>query len=516
MPSSFVSRFTVGLKIVCLTILLVVLGFALWDGWLNFYNYGYRLSKETTALPQPMLVLKDGLPDYIGSLNQLYSKDVDPKENSAIEYLKILGPRGLNKAQIASLNEHLGANPFEGTSEYLVPISRLGTHDPGRSVDGTTPWKASEAPNLAELIEKNAPLLAKAREISLMKTCFIPLLATEQNSLASSPLTCEHSIGEIVHQLALEASAALVDGKMSRAMENILAIRRMSNQLAQPPYLNAKSLIASSFQLTASELMQSFAIVAVHSKDPQVEQYLSQLHQELDQNASELDWHSTIDDGERLATLDNLMRIASYGPRGTEPGRELVRDINSYLGHNWSYILAATNEDYDEVIKLLKEDDFLTMMNTRRHMESEMIQRTPAPDTFWFMLSRRYRANAMRWKGADTLFPVLVTCTLAKFREQTETRLAHISLNLASYYLKNGRYPESLLDIADTLHTTALDPYTLDPLRYVALEDGKTYRLYSVGPNGVDNNGQPFGQISVDDHPAIYPGPTGPRNPKAL
>jgi hypothetical protein len=74
-------------------------------------------------------------------------------------------------------------------------------------------------------------------------------------------------------------------------------------------------------------------------------------------------------------------------------------------------------------------------------------------------------------------------------RDHAYYRLLTIELALADYRDRNGKYPQTLADLVPgELETLPADPFTGKPLVYRSTDDG--FRLYSVGPNGVDDGGQ--------------------------
>ncbi|MCE9524718.1 MAG: hypothetical protein K8R36_01540 [Planctomycetales bacterium] len=59
-----------------------------------------------------------------------------------------------------------------------------------------------------------------------------------------------------------------------------------------------------------------------------------------------------------------------------------------------------------------------------------------------------------------------------------------------AYHQSEGRLPNSLAELTPAyLATPADDPFSSESLRY--LPAGGDFLLYSVGPDGIDNGGQP-------------------------
>jgi hypothetical protein len=90
------------------------------------------------------------------------------------------------------------------------------------------------------------------------------------------------------------------------------------------------------------------------------------------------------------------------------------------------------------------------------------------------------------------LLPVFA---VARFRDvyesETQNELLLVTLALRAYRLEHGAYPDTLAELVPAYLTRVpSDPFALGgPLRY--RREGGNYRLYSVGPDGKDDGGQP-------------------------
>ena len=90
--------------------------------------------------------------------------------------------------------------------------------------------------------------------------------------------------------------------------------------------------------------------------------------------------------------------------------------------------------------------------------------------------------------GADGSFEGALQATA--LRHQARFRLLICGLALRAYCVENGDPPEKLADLVpEYLTKVPQDPHSGKPLVY--RRDAKGYVLYSVGPDGRDNGGQP-------------------------
>jgi hypothetical protein len=70
------------------------------------------------------------------------------------------------------------------------------------------------------------------------------------------------------------------------------------------------------------------------------------------------------------------------------------------------------------------------------------------------------------------------------------------ALGLSVYKQHSGRYPDSLTDLARINWPVPQDPFSSGPLRYKPAQD--SYLLYSIGPDGVDDGGNPAWGWRID------------------
>lgn len=96
----------------------------------------------------------------------------------------------------------------------------------------------------------------------------------------------------------------------------------------------------------------------------------------------------------------------------------------------------------------------------------------------------------------EILLPVYSQCAVKEADTQMEDSLLTAVLALRAYQAEQGTYPENLnaLVRGGYLKSVPADPFSSTgdvPLPYRRLDNG-TYLLYSIGPDGKDNNGTPI------------------------
>lgn len=119
------------------------------------------------------------------------------------------------------------------------------------------------------------------------------------------------------------------------------------------------------------------------------------------------------------------------------------------------------------------------------HAESPYPPRRPFPDTP-FPLAR-------------ILLRALKPAPLAGAKQAVQVRLLRLQLALRERRAAEQSYPERLDELAPRyVSAVPLDPFSGNPFRYS--RKGRDYLLYSVGPDGKEDSGQPVSVSGVKEH----------------
>jgi hypothetical protein len=97
--------------------------------------------------------------------------------------------------------------------------------------------------------------------------------------------------------------------------------------------------------------------------------------------------------------------------------------------------------------------------------------------------------SARTYPFAGMVLPSIARCFVREAGTDAPIRLARMALALERFRLTRGRLPEDLRELTPQfLEAIPLDPFGGTPLRYRRLAKG--YVIYSVGPDGRDDNGR--------------------------
>jgi len=121
------------------------------------------------------------------------------------------------------------------------------------------------------------------------------------------------------------------------------------------------------------------------------------------------------------------------------------------------------------------------------------------------LLSQRELFKAFAWYGVAGVVPIMVSRLTVdlSFRDtdrwrmrpkqhQTGISLTRLVFALEAYHRDNAqKYPEALDDLLGRfISEIPLDPFSGESFRYILEERG--FLLYSVGPNGIDEEGRGY------------------------
>ena len=75
---------------------------------------------------------------------------------------------------------------------------------------------------------------------------------------------------------------------------------------------------------------------------------------------------------------------------------------------------------------------------------------------------------------------------------QATLEMARTALALTSYHKEQATFPDSLSEplFLQYIQSPPIDPINGNPLKYKRDSDGKSFTLYSIGWNGVDDGGR--------------------------
>ncbi|NQT17173.1 MAG: hypothetical protein HQ582_30750 [Planctomycetes bacterium] len=485
------------------------------------------ISEETTHIVRPLD--DDGYVDYIAALSERSRQGITPDNNAALLLWQAVGQDEVcgivDDRHYATVFRELGVGPLREDRTYFVSLYTYGKeldeagppprrrqsddqtpHEDSADPDNWTwllddqsdeasqrPWSPGEFPQLATWLERNkAPLglmiegSRKERFYSPRSRGNNPLSLLDTWQLAIEPC------GDVCNALTIRAMLRLQQRNAEVARQDLLACHRWARLIGQGPFF-VDALAAWRFDAIACS---GDAAVARHGNltSDEIRRYRADLKKlgPLPQIAERIDL------SERFTSLDIMIVLAREGPGvlgspdDEDPFGELLWQKGGNRAVDWDTVLRVANEHYNRVVEIVRVDDRVERARAIVEFEEEVDRQVEA-NAGLRSLAKSALAKGPRKALAEKiglLLAPLVSGTLeSEDRALAKLRMADTSLALAAYRADHGGYPEKLAELVpEYVDEVSRDVFTEDELRYALIDDD--YLLYSVGPNGEDEEGR--------------------------
>ena len=213
------------------------------------------ISKETTVITGPLR--KDGYPDYVAALNELYGKDVTPENNALVPFWKGLGPEQVEDADRAEYFRMLGMSVPAETGDYFTGLAKfVRQREAGKKHDDEhwfaaeirqindefdtalmRPWSRKEFPIIADWLDANERPLALAIEASSRPQYYEPLVGGPDKPLITVLLPAAIIERDIACALIARGTMLVGEGRTNTAWRNLLAAHRIARLSSRGPSL---------------------------------------------------------------------------------------------------------------------------------------------------------------------------------------------------------------------------------------------------------------------------------------
>jgi hypothetical protein len=386
----------------------------------------------------------------------------------------------------------------------------------------TRPWTAKEKPVLAAWLKRNENPLGVAIEATRRKEYFNPLVPrrTEEWSpgLMDALLSSVQRCRELGSALACRAMLRLAEGNAQEAWQDLLACHRLSRLVARGGFM-IELLVGIAIEIGASPADVAFLAEAkLGSKQ------ILACWGDLRRLSPIPPVADKVDLAERFVVLETMMLTARQGTAflnalansdKTAPTRNGSTSRLFTHNINWDPGLRNANRWYDRCAAALRIPD---RMEREREVNA-ITQDVRNLKQEAYSVGGFLRSQMGAKRRGEAIGNVIITLQVPLFtkiqgaadrHEQNERNLS-IAFALAAYQRDKGRYPDKLDELAPTyLKTIPNDLFSKKPLIY--RPQGNGYLLYSVGLNGIDDDGRGHNDEPRGDDLSIrVPVPDPPR-----
>jgi hypothetical protein len=461
----------------------------------------FTIGKDTTHVEGP--VGTDGYLDYQAAMNDFLGKGIKPETNANVLIWKALGPTPYGaKERPAEFWKLLGTERPAEKGDYFLAFKQFASSPAEadefgrqRNPFGKEPWTAETYPSRAKWLKANEKPLKLLVEATQRKHYFSPVVPSDRFLIhATSPSA--YPLGDVVKALAARAMFRLAGGRTTDSWEDILTCHRLGLLLEESGPLNERlsaNGIVATVQSCELAYLQHARLDA------------KQAHVCL-KDLSSLYAPRTLArqvNSERLFILESVMRTDEYGFRYLDqlrglPGESKLSEAR-LTGAQWDSGLRKINEWYDRYLSIVGEED--RAVRERRFKEFEREQKDLRSDHLYYLddLPKEYLKRVLLPKACGDLLtewilmlqsPAIYKVQQGIDRTEQFSRNILIAYALASFKLDREKYPKTIEELTpDYLAKIPLDLYSGKAVIY--RPDEKGFLLYSVGPNGKDDGGDP-------------------------
>ncbi len=227
-----------------------------------------------------------------------------------------------------------------------------------------------------------------------------------------------------------------------------------------------------------------------------------------------------VDVGDRFMTLEMIRLIHEKGPTAFKTplggfGEALEKELSPKLAQSdvdWDSGLISINRWYDRHVAALGEKDHAKRTKKRTELWLELKKLNIKPPDPWTLTVTRLGGGQDKGSRICNLVIWLFHPTIDTYQRMWEDSQQNqenllLAFALAAYYSDEKQYPRSLSELSPKyLKEIPKDLFSGKPLIYKPKADG--YLLYSVGPNGKDDEGRPHDlTLQGDDIAVVMPQP---------
>jgi len=500
--------------LVALVGIIALIVYFAWPGSSTF-----TVSKETTYATEPLD--RQGYVDYVTALNERLGKGIKPEDNANVLICQALGPHPEGATMSPEYYEWLGIVSPPEKGEYLISWrdylkahvqkdgkTALAANDETLSNAADWPWTAKEQPELAGWLQQNEKPLALIVQATRRPAYYNPLVPGVSGGgppLMGALLPTVQKCREFSAALVCRAMLRIAQGKVEEAWQDLLACHRLGRLLSR-----GGTLIEMLVGIAIERVAHKGDLVFLDHAKLTSKQVLA-CWEDLQRLPAMATVAEKIDLCERFTLLDTMMFTACHGAaaiEGLSGGRARPFRAAPFAGQiftrsiNWDPALVNANGIIDRSVAALRIPDRRARVQAMAAIDQDLQALKRQVDAAGVikktLMGARSRGEMIGNILITLMLPAFNKLQMAAERCEQEQRNLHLAFALAAYKCDHGRYPAKLDELVPKyLQAIPSDLFSDKPPVY-RLED-KGYLLYSVGENGVDDDGRGFDAVPRGD-----------------
>jgi hypothetical protein len=465
--------------------------------------------RDTTFVDGPLD--DEGYVDYAEALNLHYGRGITPENNAFVPLWKTIGPASVPPELRAKYFQRLGIDVPPEKENYFVtfeaflktrewdPETGEAPKDQLMSVF-SRPWNADEFPHVAAWLKANEGPLAAIDDAVKRPEYFRPVVVPETTDgragLIEAPVAGLFELFDISRAFAARALLRTAEGKHAEAWNDLLRCHRVGRLAARGPFLIDLLVGCSIDNLAAATDVRYLALkkwtaesAAAHVADLNRLPAMPPLAEKF--NRAERFQYLDLVGRIRQGKLDSVERFVGETHMDNA---DVLRRMTATI--DYGPALRSGNRWFDRLeraarmqVRSERRDEFL-----RLNVEIKKLIPTGSWSRAGFWLGLTAGTPATRGERIGDVVAALVLPTLPstdqiESRSVQQMRNVNVALALAAFRADEGRYPDKLAELVPKHLAEVPDDLFADaPPVYRRAEGG--YLLYSIGPDGVDDQGR--------------------------
>lgn len=482
----------------------------------------FTISKETTYVTGPFD--KDGRIDYAAALSERIGKGVTAETNANVMIWKALGPKpeGGDRGQPAAFFKLMGMQEPPEKGDYFIELWKFAKEhlaiEDREELDeieeqcvraGRGPWSAKTHPYIADWLKMNEKPLALFVEGMKRPHYFSPMVpGSEAGGLISALLPAVQKCRSATRALTTRSMLRLHEGKTDAAWEDLMTCHRLARHLAKGGTL-IEALVGMAIEQIAFRSGVAF-LERPELDGKQLMKFLGDLR-----SLSRLpELGASMEGAERFSFLDTVMQIDRHGLKFLKEIGEIPEKLPVMKGPlehmNWDAGLRNANKMFNRVSAAMRLDSrekreaALDAMDTElRELRKSIKESVDLENVLMGAgVTPEFRGEVVGNLLLTYLMPAVRKVQTAGDRSEQSHRNQQLAFAIAAYQRDHKSYPRSLADLTPKyLAKIPNDLFSGKEMFYKPTGNG--FLIYSVGANGIDEEGRWYDDEPRGDDPNV-------------
>jgi hypothetical protein len=364
------------------------------------------------------------------------------------------------------------------------------------------PWSEEAIPFVRQWLDENDAAVELFIAAVQKPVLYVPPMF--EGILLDAKAIYDQQCREMVRSLQVRVRYRLAIGEVDKAWDDVLAMYRFGEQHRRFIWQLTTSHVSAGIVGAANQSAETVLLHSGWTAEEILRRADEIAHFQRPLNEDEI---LSVLRYERLIALDSITQVAN--------GTYDFGTSSSCCDKPTSDVDSSERFRMSVFMRFLRLGIAMTTINKHYdRLEQWCFNDEPLSDSWSMTKLGDYAAfKMMAWYGMSGSAPVMIGEMIAVWNDssveawrtsqtrfQAEISLLRLMFALEAYKRDNGNYPDELNDLrGDYIAEIPLDPFSGKSFRYILNEDAPGFLLYSVGPNGIDEDGRGYNDVPKGD-----------------